>query len=283
MPSIDYKKIVFHPDLQQRERTDDDHIEDIALAIQKRAKIKPPRVIQVTDRGDGEAIFAIDWHRCKAYELAGRKMVPVRKLVGTWQEARDLASSANIEHTALKRTVADKRRAACMAFEDHPDWSDSAVATHCGISPTYAAECRKLVEKAASVPADKRVASDGSTWRAAAGKKGGTTTKRPKRVRMEGEDCFDDIIAHFHAASRQISDRINREGGEKLLKYLQMWKLIEYPKQVIVNGEKQNANPRFKGFPGICRIIRLAALPGKAKTEDQVRQEFHRKEEGEQP
>lgn len=264
---IDY--IVVDPELQARGGIDWDHVADIADAIKSRVKIKRPRVIEITDIYDPDRcgiIYAIDQHRIKAYEQAGRKEIPVVKLTGTWQDARDLATSANVEHNALKRSRQAKERAVQMCWEDHPDWTPGRVAKHCHVSGGMAKEWMASVPAAAAVPQEKRVGLDGKKRRQPKPSKNG----KPKPA-ADDPDRFQPILSAFQNVSRLINEAMNGEGGEKLLQYLTYYKLINHPgARTAVEGDTVTPEPKFKGWPALGFILRAAALPGRTLTHEEL-------------
>jgi hypothetical protein len=275
--SISLSAVIIDRDLQAREGIDDNHVEDIAQAIKSRENVKPPRVMEVLDRDS--KLFAIDQHRLLAYREMGREKAPVQLLTGNWQDARDLATSSNAEHNALKRSRQAKERAVLMTLEDHPDWTDGKIAKHVRVSAGMVADHRPQVEKAASVPLEKRVGADNKrrAYKAKASKNG----KPAVMFDADDPDRFEPILNLLLRLSTEINAAINSDGGENLMKYLTYYKLIVYPNKTAIDGESVEYKPKFKGFPGIRRLIRYAALPGRARTEAQVRAEFARKEDGE--
>ena len=275
--------IIISAELQTRGGINENHVEDIAEAIHRKVKVKPPRVMLIDDEADAEhngKLYAIDQHRVMAYKLMRHQKVPAIRLTGTWQEARDLASSANAEHTGLKRSRADKQRAVVMCLEDHPDWTDGHVAKHCAVSGEMVREWRPQVPAAANVAVEERVGSDGKKRPMPA------VNLKPKKAKPEMADVndperFSPILDAFTKVSREINEAINTPGNENLLKYLTYLKLIVYPSDVIKDGEKIAGEPRFRAFPGLRRVVRFAALPGRARTEEQVRNEYKRQDENE--
>jgi hypothetical protein len=190
--TLKFDEIVLHPDLQGRKRISDEHVDDIAEAVEKRKKIKRPRVIRVTDRDN--QVFAIDQHRVKAYGKV-QKVVPVVLFEGTWQDARDMAMSSNVEHTALKLTTDDKERMVREALTDHNNWSDGKVAKHTGTSHTFVAEVRKSIPKAAATT--ERVGSDNKVRRTPS-RNGATVGGRGKRGgKPDGEASTRNAASSF--------------------------------------------------------------------------------------
>lgn len=135
-------------ELQGREEHSSDHQSDIAEHLKRGGKLKNrPKVMRVTDRDD--KLYAVDgFHTIGAYEDNGRSTIPVELFVGTWQDARDMATEANARHIGLKRSRKDKNRVVRMTLEDHPDWSDVAVAKHCHVSPQLAKDVRQTIPAA---------------------------------------------------------------------------------------------------------------------------------------
>lgn len=277
---IPIASIVIDPELQARERIDESHVEDIAEGIQRKDKIKPPRLMEVLDRDN--KLFAIDQHRVLAFHRAGRKQVAAVVLTGTWQDARDLATSANVEHNALKRSQSAKENAVLMCLEDHPDWSDSRIAKHVRVSVSTVSAHRPKIAKAAAVKPEERVGIDNQKRKFTRKKKDEKTgTTINEELKPDDPERYDHILDLLEKTVREINRAINAEGGEHLMKYLEYMKLIHYPDRVIVNGEPQAYRPVFKGFPGFRRLIRYAALPGRMRSKEQVLAEYKRKEEGE--
>lgn len=276
---IPIASIVIDPELQAREHIDDSHVEDIAEGIQRKDKIKPPRLMEVLDRDS--KLFAIDQHRVLAYHHAGRKEVAAVVLSGTWQDARDLAMSANTEHNALKRSRTAKENAILMCLEDHPAWSASRIGKFIKVSPTTVEVYRKRVPKAAAVKPEDRIGIDNQK-RKFTRKKKDEKTGATVNVELQPDDPerYDYILELLEKMVREINRAVNSEGGEHLLKYLEYMKLVHYPDRVILNGEPQAYRPTFKGFPGFRRLIRYAALPGRMRSKEQVLAEYKRKEEG---
>lgn len=137
-------------ELQSRHDIDPHSADDIAKAIKGKVRIERPQVMRVSDRD--LAYFVVDgFDRIEAYRRAGVYTVPVVVTDGTWQDARDAAAKANAKHLARKRTGEDKRRAARMMLEDHPDWSDSRIGKHISVSHTTVAEEREKMPKAKEV------------------------------------------------------------------------------------------------------------------------------------
>lgn len=148
--------------LQARVGHSDDHAADIAETLKCKGKVPRPKIMLIDDPDDAEhdgRHYVIDgFHTLDGYRKAGKTMVPVLVTKGTWQDARDAASAANAQHTALKRGPEDKRRAIQMVFEDHPEWSSKMVAKHCRVSPGLVESVRETMPAARDVK--ERVTAD---------------------------------------------------------------------------------------------------------------------------
>lgn len=270
-PSLLLDNIAIDDALQARGKIDVNHVEDIAEAIKAKVKIKPPRVIRIDDPADKKrhgAFFAIDQHRVEAYRMAGKREVPVVLLTGTWADARDLATSANVEHTALKRTREAKENAVQMCWEDHPDWTPGRVADHCKVSASMAKEWMATVPKAAAVPQEKRVGLDGKKRR----QRKATANGKPKKE-LSPADRFQPILSALTNVTKQINEAMNGEGGEKLLAYLTYYKLVKHPGAgTVVDGDTVTPEPKFTSFPILAYIVRAAAEPGEVLSHEDLKQ-----------
>lgn len=157
----DPKDCIISADLQAREGLDFEHVADIVQAILRREKLPRTRVMLIEDESDKAhhgKLYAIDQHRTEAFRRAEKQM-PIVRLTGTWQDARDLAMSANVEHKALKRDHAAIRRAIVMALTDHPDWTDNRIAKHVQAHPSRVTDLRPTVKVARETT--ERVGLDG--------------------------------------------------------------------------------------------------------------------------
>lgn len=165
------------PDLQARASMDENHVVDIRDHMKRKGKLPRPKCIRIDDPEDSkhhDNVYVWDGHHTIEASLnLGKTMIPVAVNRGTWQEARDLAASAN-PHTALKRDERTKRRAIRMMLEDHPDWSDPKIAKHTHTSPSLVADERPNVTVAAE--SATRVGLDGKVRKA---------TQKPKTKRAE--------------------------------------------------------------------------------------------------
>jgi len=113
---------------------------------------------------DGTDYWPSDgFHRIKAAEAAGQKVIEAQVHQGTQADARWASLAANQTH-GLRRSNADKERAVRLALAARPDMSDRAIAEHVGVDHKMVGKYR--AEKAATgeVPqSTKRTGRDGRT------------------------------------------------------------------------------------------------------------------------
>jgi hypothetical protein len=93
---------------------------------------------------DGEQHWIGDgYHRIAAAQRVGFTSIRAEVREGDQRDARLYAASANQTH-GLRRTNADKRLAVLILLQDEEwgQWSDRAIARHCGVSPTFVGSLR---------------------------------------------------------------------------------------------------------------------------------------------
>lgn len=149
--SID--NIIASRELQSRE--DLDYVKqftpEIVEALKAKDDIDPIFVIEI-DEGtnrivDGAPIkagyyVAEGFRRLAGYKAAGRDKIPCVVRKGSWEDAVDVSTSANIKNLALPRTRDDKRRATWNSLVNHFDLSDRQHAEHVKVSAELVAKVR---------------------------------------------------------------------------------------------------------------------------------------------
>jgi hypothetical protein len=100
-------------------------------------------VYQVAD----EFLVVDGFCRVMAATAAGKSRVPCEVHQGSFNDALRAACGANASH-GLRRTNADKKRAATIAIQNFPDLSSRELAEICGVSHAYiqsmrTVECKK--------------------------------------------------------------------------------------------------------------------------------------------
>lgn len=160
---------------QSRAGTDEDTVEEYAALY--RAAVEAgsetpydvlPDVECVLSKDGSKAWPTDGFHRLLGAGEAGLTEVRVRVvMVGTVEDARWLALSANLKH-GLKRTNADKRHVVEMAFalERTRGMSDRAIAEHCGVSHNFVSEVRRHLssDDRYTMPTEREVLRGGSTY-----------------------------------------------------------------------------------------------------------------------
>jgi hypothetical protein len=141
---------------QQRESIDEQHVADLADAIQAGKPLPPARVFR-----DGSDLWlSRGFHRYHAHRKAGQADIECEVVTGTLRDAILDACGDNAEH-GLKRSAADKRKAVRTLLAD-PEWgqrSDRWVAEAAKVSPPFVASVRPTV----NVCSGPRTGRDGRT------------------------------------------------------------------------------------------------------------------------
>lgn len=160
--SLDRSLLILDPALQSRAGgLDADHAADLAGAVRGGQRLPPVQVRSIPGRG---YVVTDGFHTVEAHRLAGRPRVTCAVRPGSWEDAVLEAAAANQQHLGLKRTNADKRRAARMALVAVPHWSDNRIAGHVGVTDKTVAEVRTQLEATSEIPKlDAREGADGKT------------------------------------------------------------------------------------------------------------------------
>ncbi len=160
---LDIDSIIVSPDLQQRDLSDPNDAKefrvltaDVAEAVAKKDEIDRILVIHIPEDTtrvlDGSKVkpgyYVVEgFRRLAGYKAAGRAKIPALVRIGTWEDAVDVSTSANIKNLALPRKPADKRRAVESCLINHIDWSDRRIADHVKVSGELVAKMRPVAEK----------------------------------------------------------------------------------------------------------------------------------------
>lgn len=134
--------IITDADLQAREKISDEAVAEYYNVLREGVKLPP-----ITVFFDGTRYFLADgWHRYFAHKSAGMATIEVEVIKGTRRDAQKYAMGANNTH-GLQRTVADKRKAVTMAFDDI-EWAELSsreISKLCNVSHTFVEKIRKEV------------------------------------------------------------------------------------------------------------------------------------------
>lgn len=132
--------IIIDADLQAREKISDEAVSEYYDVLREGGKLPPVKVFF-----DGTRYFLGDgWHRLFAHRTAGLATIEADIVQGTRRDAMKYAMGANNDH-GLRRTIADKRKAVGMAFDDieMAELSDREIAKLCNVSHVFVAKMRK--------------------------------------------------------------------------------------------------------------------------------------------
>lgn len=183
---------------------------------------------------DGSRAWPTDgFHRLLGAGDAGLTEVRVRvALVGTVEDARWLALSANLKH-GLKRTNADKRHVVEMAFalERTRGMSNRAIALHCGVGESLVRDVRDQVREKRTSPTDQvesvttspadQVSSDDTSRRTGLDGKsypGGKKKAEPEAPTPMPWDLTGEESAEDDHEPPALSDEEQQAVGERLIR-----------------------------------------------------------------
>lgn len=152
--------LVLDPNLNLRDRLDDETIERYAEGW---GRMPPITVFEV----EGRWLLADGFHRHAAAVTLGRRSIAAEIRPGTFADALDYASNANLSH-GLPLTRSERRRAVEIKLRLHHDWSDRRLAEELGVGRELIAKTRRALVEAAQIPMDSaRVGADGKTYTSA--------------------------------------------------------------------------------------------------------------------
>ncbi|MFA5263963.1 MAG: ParB/RepB/Spo0J family partition protein [Opitutaceae bacterium] len=138
--------VIEEKELQMREHwLDAAHLESLREAIAEGVQL-PPAEVYLDDSGGARRWYLADGHhRHMAWRQSGWTAIPCIIMEGGREAARRRALSANAEHTALRRTNADKRKAVMMALQWFPKMSLREMADLCAVTHPLVIKMKKQV------------------------------------------------------------------------------------------------------------------------------------------
>jgi hypothetical protein len=146
--------IVVNDELQSRANMDPDLVEEYADAMRRGADLPPVRV--VGDEDKGEFFLFGGFHRIAALDrIKGDDpdyRLPVELVSSGGEKDAIWLSAAENQSHGLRRSNADKRRAAELAVKCSPSISDRALADHIGVSQPFVSKIRKELEGGGDLP-----------------------------------------------------------------------------------------------------------------------------------
>jgi ElaB/YqjD/DUF883 family membrane-anchored ribosome-binding protein len=126
--------------LQARAVLSETVVQEYTEVIREGGKMPPVIVFH-----DGTEYHLADgWHRYFAHKSAGFLDIEAEVIEGTRRDAILYSVSANDKH-GLRRSNVDKRKAVMVLLEDFEwnEWSDTKIATQCGVSAMFVGKLRK--------------------------------------------------------------------------------------------------------------------------------------------
>lgn len=198
--TVDIDKIKLHPDFQMRVAgLDLDHAGQMAEVLKRRESLPPVKVAAVAEK-DGELYAWDGHHELKAFELAGRKTVPVEITECSWADAVKMAAGANKKNLALPRKSADKRRAVEMCLKTFGrTMTNGLIASHVGVSDEWVRQIRKEVE-----PEEDQTVATSEEPERVQGKGGRTYKRKVKAGGVQGDSWRDMPLDEFLDAPAKV-------------------------------------------------------------------------------
>ncbi len=197
---------------QARERIDTATVSEYAEAL--RDGVEFPPVVVFFDGVD--TWLADGFHRYHAHRQNGATHIEANIEAGTLDDAKLYAASANSDH-GLRRTNEDKRRAVRMVLDAKPDWSDSHIAKHAGVSHTLVGQIRKSILQSLqdSSPTTRTVERNGTTYQQDTSRIGKNKPEEPEEP-DEPEEAHElvearDTIQHLAQENDTLRDRLAAE------------------------------------------------------------------------
>ncbi len=149
--------LVLDPRLNLRDRLDQDTVERYMDAWDR---LPPVTVYKV----EGRWLLADGIHRHAAAVTLGKRAIKSEVVEGTFEEALDFVSVANLHH-GLPLTRAERRRAIEVKLRLHHEWSDRHLAEELGVGRELVAKIRRQLVEASQIPHGAiRVGSDGKKY-----------------------------------------------------------------------------------------------------------------------
>lgn len=152
------EELILSKDLQCRDDLEEVKLmsKDVAEAVIAKEDIEPIPVIRIpqgTKRVIDDAPILPGYYPCDGnrrimgYKSAGRAKIECIVRDGTWEDAVDVAVSANIKNLAMPRKPADKKNAVLNSLVNHWEYSDRWHADHVQVSHGLVSKTRPEAEK----------------------------------------------------------------------------------------------------------------------------------------
>jgi protein gp37 len=168
---LDLSLIVIDPELQPRERMNQDLVAQYAEGMLAGVEFPPIRVFRIASRDD-RLYLTQGFHRYHGAQEAGFEFIAAEVVEGNFAEAKWDAAGSNLEWdtAGAKRTNADKRRAVRMALEAKPEASDNSISRKVGVAQSFVSRLRSessYLQDKIDVP--RTVTRNGTTYPMAVG------------------------------------------------------------------------------------------------------------------
>lgn len=148
---------------QSRAGDDQAAIGEYAEAYRKGEPMPPLRVVRESTPAGVLWWLYGGHHRYGGALVAGLTEVSCEVIDGTLADARWLCAAENRTH-GIRRTTDDKRKAARLALEQHPEYTDRRIADHVGVDSHTVEGVRKKLEAGQTIPAlDRRIDRNGTS------------------------------------------------------------------------------------------------------------------------
>ncbi|MBX6314754.1 MAG: ParB N-terminal domain-containing protein, partial [Isosphaeraceae bacterium] len=155
--NVPVDKLVLDPNLNLRDRLDDDTVERY---MENWERMPPITAFEV----DGRLLVADGFHRHAAAVRLKRRTIPAEVRGGSFPEALDFVTGANLRH-GLPLSRAERRRAVEVKLRLHHDRSDRHLAEELGVSRELIAKVRRQLAEAGQIPcSETRIGSDGKIY-----------------------------------------------------------------------------------------------------------------------
>lgn len=154
---IPLHELILDPNLNLRDRLDADTVDRYVEAWNR---MPPVTVFKV----DGQLLLADGFHRHAAAVAMGRRSLKAEVRDGSFAEALDYVTSANLRH-GLPLTRAERRRAIEVKLTLHHERSDRHLAEELGVGRELIAKIRKVMIDGGQIPlGEKRIGADGKSY-----------------------------------------------------------------------------------------------------------------------
>ncbi len=150
-------ELVLDPNLNLRDRLDAETVERYAESWDR---LPPITVFEV----EGRWLLTDGIHRHAAAVQLHKRLIKAEIITGTFEEALDYVSVANLHH-GLPLTRAERRRAIEVKLRLHHDRSDRHLAEEMGVGRELVAKIRRQLIEGNQIPAaSTRLGSDGKVY-----------------------------------------------------------------------------------------------------------------------